>query len=146
MTGDVTPFDEEPRPAEEQSEERDWDQDRSRRGRYRYRPSSWLWGLILVAAGIVFLLETMGFNIPALENWWALFILIPAVGAFARAGRAYADNGKRVNGVVTGALIAGLAMTMVVVTFLFGLSWNLMLPIFLILGGLGTLFTAIGVR
>ena len=98
----------------------------------------------MVVGGIVFLLEATGVDIPALENWWALFILLPAVGSFARAGRAYVDNGRRVNGLAVGALIGGLALTMVTATFLFGLSWTLMLPVLLILAGIGTFLTAIG--
>ena len=102
--------------------------------------------MILIVFGIVSLVESMGINVPALQNWWALFILIPAVGAFVRGWRAYVDNGRRVNSLVTGSFIGGLAMTLVALTFLLGLSWTLMLPIFLILAGLGVLLTAIGAR
>ena len=51
-----------------------------RRGRHNYR---WLWGGVLIVLGVELLLENMGFTFP--DNWWALFILIPAFGAFARA-------------------------------------------------------------
>ena len=45
------------------------------------RAGSWLTGVILIILGGMFLMRNMGtFDIP-LKNWWALFILIPAIGA-----------------------------------------------------------------
>ncbi len=147
MTNDVSPFEEQSQPEEQQEQDRAWGRERYRRYRRgRHWTSPWLWGLILIVAGIVSLVESMGVNVPALQNWWALFILIPAIDSFVRGGRAYADNGHRINGLVTGLFIGGLAMTMVALTFLLGLSWTLMLPILLILAGLGVLLTAIGAR
>ncbi len=147
MANDVSPFEEKPQPEEPQEQDREWDRERYRRRRSgRHWTGPWFWGLVLIIAGVVFLLESIGINVPALQNWWALFILIPAVGAFARGWRVYLDNGHRINGLVTGSFIGGLVMTLVAATFLFGLNWTLWLPVLLILAGLGVLFTAIGVR
>src|SRR5512137_1892101 len=54
---------------------------------------AWVMGAILIIIGIVFLLQNM--NVFILNNWWALFILIPAVGAFGAAWRSYQDAGGR---------------------------------------------------
>mgnify|MGYP001316381740 CR=1 FL=1 len=48
------------------------------------RRGGWIGGAILIFIGTVFLLKNFGFPFP--ENWWAVFILIPAVAAFAGAG------------------------------------------------------------
>jgi hypothetical protein len=42
----------------------------------RHRGSGWIWGLGLVALGVIFLLQNFGIFI--MNNWWAIFILIPA--------------------------------------------------------------------
>ena len=54
----------------------------ARRGRYGSR---WIGGAVLIALGIILLLSSLGSFY--LENWWALFILIPAIGAFGNAAR-----------------------------------------------------------
>ncbi len=105
-----------------------------------------LGGLILLGIGVVFLLRNLGIDLPLLRNWWALFILIPVVSSFDRAWRAYQRNGNQMTSEVTGTAIGALALTMVMVAFLFDLRWALVLPIFLILAGLGALLTAFGAR
>jgi hypothetical protein len=111
---------------------------------YVVRPRSGpvLGGLVLVALGVIMLLRNLGTDLPLLRNWWALFILIPAVQSFDRARRIYRRNGSRVTDDAMWAFIGALALTMVAVTFLFGLSWSIAWPVFLILAGLGALVTA----
>ncbi len=103
-----------------------------------------LGGLILLGLGVIFLLRNLGVDLPFIRNWWALFILIPAMGSFDRAWRSYQRNGGRLTGEVTGPLMGALALSIVVVTFLFELRWAIMLPVFLILAGIGALLTAFG--
>ncbi|MBN1246954.1 MAG: hypothetical protein JXC32_04810 [Anaerolineae bacterium] len=101
-----------------------------------------LGGLILLVMGVIFLLRNLGVDLPVLRNWWALFILIPVVGSFDRAWRIYQRNGQRMTGEVSGSCIGALALTLVMMAFLFDLRWAIMLPIFLILAGLGALLSA----
>ena len=122
-----------------------WDTAPHRRGR-PFSGGSWIGGAILIALGIIFLLQNAGLDIPLLRNWWALFILFPAVSSLARAWQAYQANGQRFTGRVSGSTIGGLALLLVSVTFLFGLSWSLIWPIFLILAGLGALIGGITSR
>lgn len=105
-----------------------------------------LGGLILFAMGVIFLLRNLGVDLPVLRNWWALFILIPVVSSFDRAWRIYQRNGRRVTGEVSGSCIGALALTMVIVAFLFDLRWAIVLPVFLILAGLGALLSAFAAR
>ena len=48
---------------------------------------SWVVGAILILVGIFIMLPNL--TAFSLQNWWALFILIPAVGAFANAWRGF---------------------------------------------------------
>jgi hypothetical protein len=101
---------------------------------------AWIGGLLLIALGVIFLLQNQGITIlNNLQNWWALFILIPAVGAFANAWRAFNQAGGRLNAAARGSLIGGLILTMVAAIFLFNLDWGLLGPVLIILVGAGVL-------
>ena len=109
---------------EERREER-----RARRGT---TGTAWIGGVILILLGIIFLLQNVrGFY---LNNWWALFILIPAIGSFASAWDIYQHNG-RLTGPARGALIAGCVLLLVTATFLFSLNWGLVFPLLLVILG-----------
>ena len=98
-------------------------------------------GIILILIGVVFLLQTQG--IFYLQNWWALFILIPALGAFGSAWRAYQDAGGYLNAQARGSLMMGLLFSMVTAIFLFNLNWTWLGPILIILAGVGILLNAV---
>jgi hypothetical protein len=99
--------------------------------------SNVLAGVALVTVGVLFLLaNTIGFT---LNNWWALFILIPAVGNFQRAWHIRQRNGRFTHG-ARGSITGGLILTFVAFTFLFSWDWGTIWPVFLIIGGLGALF------
>ena len=96
----------------------------------------------MILLGMAFLLRTTGnFNFP-LNNWWALFILIPAVGAFDTALRMYRNADNQLTGPALGSLLVGLVLTFVTASFLFNLNWSLFGPIILILAGIGILSVA----
>jgi hypothetical protein len=106
------------------------------------RGSTWIAGLIMILLGVVFLLRTTGnFNFP-FDNWWALFILIPAIGSFETAIRMYRIANNQLTASAAGSLLVGLVLTFVTVLFLFNLSWSLFGPIILILAGIGILAVA----
>src|SRR5512146_1135342 len=87
---------------------------------------AWVGGAILVILGLIFLLQNMGYFV--VNNWWALFILIPAIAAFGAAWRTYQDAGGRLTGAARGSLIGGLVLTMVAAVFLFNLNWTVVGP------------------
>jgi len=103
----------------------------ARRGRYG---SGWIGGAVLIALGIILLLSYLG-NFY-LENWWALFILIPAIGAFGNAWRTYQQEGHRLTASARGSLIGGSILVLITAIFLFNLNWVLLGPIILIVIGL----------
>jgi len=94
---------------------------------------SWVAALILIFLGVVFLLKEL--DIPLLENWWALFFMIPAIASFGSAWNQFHHH-HQVTSSVLGSLIAGLIMVFLTVIFLFSLHWSYMWPIFLIITGL----------
>jgi drug/metabolite transporter (DMT)-like permease len=109
----------------------------------RDRPT-WIGGAILIFLGTIFLLQnTFGVY---LRNWWALFILIPTVATWGTAWSIYQRNGRQVTTPVIGSFIGGLVPTLIASAFLFNLNLGMIWPFFLIIAGLGLLFTRGGWR
>ena len=108
-----------------------------RAGRYG---GSWIVGAILILVGIVIMLQNL--TSFYFENWWALFILIPAAGAFGNAWRTYRSS-QRLTAPARASLISGIVLTMVAAIFLFNLNWTVIGPVLLILAGLGLLINVI---
>jgi peptidoglycan/LPS O-acetylase OafA/YrhL len=101
------------------------------------RGGAWIGGVILIALGFVFLAQNFGFPMP--RNWWALFILIPAFGAFAGAWSIYQRNGGQMTRAVIGAVVSGLILASISVVFLLGYDFGKFWPVILILVGIGVL-------
>ena len=100
----------------------------------------WMPGVILIVLGAIFLINNLtGFEI---HNWWALFILIPAFGAFARGWEHYKQAGA-IDHHTRQNLLSGLILTALVAIFLFDLNWVWFGPVLLILVGLTLLGNAL---
>ena len=97
----------------------------------------WLGGVVLIAVGLFFLLGNV-FSVTLTGNWWAVFILIPALYSLQRAWYAYKRDG-RLSDKAHSNLIGGLLIGAVAFIFLFGLSFGEWWPLFLIIVGLGAL-------
>ena len=109
-------------------------QDRiERRGRRHF---GWLWGGVLIVLGAELLLENMGFAFA--DNWWALFILIPAFTSFAAAWDQYQDQRRLTRG-AAGSLVSGLLFTILALVFFFSIDFGILWPALLILAGLALL-------
>ena len=100
---------------------------------------TWLVGMALIILGGVFMLQNMGTVL--IHNWWALFILLPALGSFATAYGAYRNSG-RLTMVARSSLIGGLILTAIAGFFLLDLDWARWWPTLLILVGIGALTNA----
>ena len=97
-------------------------------------------GVMLITLGLIFLANNLtGFE---LENWWALFILIPGISNFAEGVRAYRRDGE-FSRKARGYFFGSLFMILLSAAFLFGLNFGTIWPAFLILGGLGILLGAL---
>jgi hypothetical protein len=96
--------------------------------------NSWL-GVALVAFGLVFLVQNyFGFE---LHNWWALFILIPAIGSFGAAYSVWREHGNTT--AAAGSLTMGVLFTAVAAIFLMDVPWGRVWPVFVILAGVAML-------
>jgi hypothetical protein len=102
--------------------------------------SGWIIGVILIVLGGLFLMQNMGTYKFPLNNWWALFILIPAIGEFEKALRFYREAGNQMTSQVGGSALLGVVLTLVTLGFLFNIGWTYFGPILIILAGLGILF------
>lgn len=101
---------------------------------------AWIWGIVLILVGGFFLLQN--FTTFYLQNWWAVFILIPAFGSFANAWRQYQEAG-RFSGGVRKSVFGGLIFTLVAAIFLFNLNFGLLWPVLLIGAGLAVVANAL---
>ena len=105
---------------------------------------AWIGGVVLVAAGVFLLLGNL--TRFSLDNWWAVFLLIPAAGSLWTAYTIWRRNEWRFNAASRGPLIGGLVLVFLAVIFLFDLPWDRVWPGFLIIVGGGLLLTGIGER
>lgn len=121
-----------------------WARRSRRRQRIRHlrRGRGGLWGgVILVFLGIVFLLQQLNMVGPGF-NWWAIFILIPALGALNGAWALYRRN-EQFDAGVRSSLSSGLVILAVALIFLFGLDWGVWWPLMLIVPGVGVLLACL---
>ena len=111
-----------------------------RRARRGSNGAAWVGGVVLILLGVIFLLLSIrGFY---LNNWWALFILIPAFGSFADAWNAYSQSGQLTRR-VRGGLISGCVFLLITATFLFNWNWGVVLPVLLIIWGVTLLLNSL---
>ena len=111
-----------------------------RRGVRTQSDSGWIIGVILIVLGGLFLLQNMGIYKFQLNNWWALFILIPAIGAFERALHYYRKAENQWTSQVSNSMLLGVVLGLVTLGFLFNIGWTYFGPALIILVGLGILF------
>ncbi len=142
------PEGQEPNPASASVSPQDWRELRRQERRERREArresrgsSGWIGGVVLIVLGLIFLLQN--FSNFELQNWWALFILIPAVSSFANAWNAYRDNDNQLTSAVTRPLLSGTVLTFIAAIFLFGIDFGLFWPVLIILGGLMILFNGL---
>ena len=89
-------------------------------------------GIVIIAIGVIFLLGNFGFHLP--PHWWAVLLLIPAVGLLVTAIRFYRVDAT-MNGRAMGPAIGGVLLLAMALAIFFGLNWGLFWPIVLIAVG-----------
>jgi hypothetical protein len=88
--------------------------------------------LVLIALGIIFLLQSNGFVVNF--AWWAVFILIPGALILGRGIMTYSQTGS-LDSATRGSITGGTILLMVGAIFLFDLDWGKVWPVFLIVPG-----------
>ena len=118
----------------------DWRQmrreERQQRRDVRWQGGPWIGGVILIVLGAIFLLRNYGFPVP--ENWWAVFLFLPAAAALTTAWSIYQRDGRMTSGAI-GAAIGGLVLAVLGISFLAGFDWSRLWPVILIALGIGVL-------
>lgn len=100
----------------------------------------WFLGIILILIGAYFLFSNLtGFSV---QNWWAVFILLPAFASLSNALRSYRQQGVFTRE-ARGSLIGGLVLLFIAAVFLFDLDFGQFWPVFLILAGLAALLNGL---
>lgn len=118
-----------------------YDRREARRQRRAMRGGGeWAGGVILILLGLLLFWQYN--NMLDFENWWALFILLPAVGSFAAAWRIYNTDGRFTRRSRSAAII-GFFLTLVSVMFVFNMNWIALGPILLILAGISIFVNAL---
>lgn len=102
------------------------------------RKPSWVPGVVLILIGGVFLLRN--YYPGTLENWWALFILFPALSNFSRGVELIRTVGF--NRSARSHMFWGIFFSLLSASFLFSLDFSLIWPVFLIFAGLAMLLGA----
>jgi len=110
--------------------------DEQESARPRSNSGSLLPGLLLVALGTIFLLSNL--TSFRLDNWWALFILIPAVQNFSSGLKQYRHSAN-FDRHVRARFFLAFFFTLLSLAFFLSLDFGLIWPAFLILAGLGIL-------
>jgi hypothetical protein len=101
--------------------------------RSRRSSGSFWFPVALIVMGVIFLLQQM--TDFKLYNWWALFILIPALSAFGGAFALWQRSG-RFSFAVWSTFFGGLFPLAVALIFLLDLPWSNYWPVMVILGGI----------
>lgn len=108
------------------------------------RRASWEFGVILIfIGGFILLQRTTDLRIT---NWWAFFILLPAFGSLNRAWERYEAQDRKITRRVIESFMAGVFFVALSAIFLFNLDWWTVLPVLLIIFGLGMLLSAVAGR
>ncbi len=94
-------------------------------------------GIVIVLIGVGFLLYNFNVRLPFLylNNWWALFILIGAIGPLGQALQAWRKKGGFDANVLHFLTFAAIIVTISLFLF-FSVNWSFWWPVFIIYGGL----------
>lgn len=99
----------------------------------REKRPGFIWGLIFIIGGAVLIAQQLGWLGPR-YNWWALFILVPALASLG-AGLSVLTNSGKFGAAVRAGLGGGLVLLTVAVMFLFGLDWSVWWPLMVLVPG-----------
>lgn len=108
--------------------------------RYRRNRDTLVWGLVLMALGVTFLLTNSGlWPNDTLRHWWPMFVIISGLGSLPTA-----RGPSGVGSAVTTAALGGWLL--VATNDWYGLGWSRSWPLAIVAVGLGTLTEAMVAR
>ena len=107
---------------------------------YREHRDALVWGLVLIAVGVTFLLMNSGvWPNDTLRHWWPVLVIISGLGSLASV-----RGPKGVGGAVTTTAMG--CWLLVATNSWYGLGWSQSWPLVFVAMGLGTLTEAIVAR
>ncbi len=95
-----------------------------------------VFAVVLILVGVAVMVSNL--TDYSFENWWALFMLIPAGAILMNVWHDYKENG-RLSRKSSSAIIPGVIILTMVAIFLFNLSWAIFWPVTIIAIGLSIL-------
>ena len=116
------------------------DESEEHRRHHRKEAPQWIAGGVLLMIGVLLMVSNV--TGAPFDNWWALFIMIPALGSLYIALRNYNEAGAMTEA-VSKPLTGGLILLVVSLMFLFSANWGSLWPLLLIIAGGGLLLTAL---
>lgn len=102
------------------------------------------WGLIFILGGLILFAQQLGWLGPR-YNWWALFILVPALASLGGALSAWQATG-RFNAAARSGLGGGIVLLTLAMIFLLGLDWSIWWPLMVLAGGFSIFLEGFGKR
>ena len=96
--------------------------------------SNVIWGIVLIAIGIIFALNALGITDISIffDGWWTLFIIVPCAAGLFR------DRDK--TGSIIGILIGAALLLACQGVLDFEIMWKLAVPVIIILIGISLIF------
>lgn len=109
----------------------------SSRNRSESHSTQFIWGLLIIALGFVFLARNFGYELDLLpfDRWWTAFIFLAALSPLNRARLAYRQSGQ-FTGEVLHPLVSAAAICTVGLILAMHLNWHKWWPLFVIFAGL----------
>ena len=98
--------------------------------------AGWLSGGALIIVGLAFIARNV-LDWELSTQWWAIFMLIPALSAMVTAWYFYQSDKPHLRQAALGSLLAGGFILIVAGAFFFDASWQLIWPLFPIMIGIG---------
>ena len=105
------------------------------------RGNNLVWAVALIVIGGIMLVRNL-LGVQGVFNWWAIFILIPAAGAFSTTVAVVQRSG-RFNAAARSSLGSGIVLTTLAVMFLFNLDWGKWWPLMVIALGVSLILGGI---
>lgn len=95
----------------------------------------------LVILGVIFLIKNFGGL--DLNNWWALFFLVPIAYLLISAWNSFRAKEGRLTHETTTPIIGSLVLITVAVVFLLDLDWGAIWPVYMIIGAAAILLNSV---